>query len=162
MLERFIVHRREVVTRRSRFELRKAEARLHIVEGLLVAQDIIDHVITIIRRSKDVDEARWGLMHVLSPSLYEHERFKDLPRMDLAKAQAQMARWWRAVAGPSSRATPGCPHAYDGDGGFSEEQAKSILDMRLQRLTGLQREELFTDRRARNQRRVGTRPASRR
>ena len=50
LLERFVSHRREVVTRRSRFELKKAERRLHIVEGLLVAQDIIDQVITIIRR----------------------------------------------------------------------------------------------------------------
>src|SRR4030095_4811074 len=91
ILDRFIMHRREVVTRRSRFLLRKAEARLHIVEGLLVAQDIIDHVITIIRKSKDVDEARWALTHVLSPALYEHERFRDLPRVDVAKAKEQMA-----------------------------------------------------------------------
>src|SRR5215218_4073925 len=55
ILERFVSHRRDVVTRRSRFELKKAEARMHIVEGLLVAQDLIDQVITIIRRSQDVD-----------------------------------------------------------------------------------------------------------
>ena len=67
LLERFISHRREVVTRRSRFELRNAERRMHVVEGLLVAQDIIDLVITIIRRSRDPEEAKWGLMHVLSP-----------------------------------------------------------------------------------------------
>ncbi|HEX9507335.1 MAG TPA: DNA gyrase subunit A, partial [Myxococcales bacterium] len=69
LLERFIAFRREVVTRRSRFELRKAESRLHIVEGLLVAQDLIDQVIAIIRKSKDVDEARWGLVHILSASM---------------------------------------------------------------------------------------------
>src|SRR5690606_6610660 len=90
ILERFIQHRREVVTRRSRFELRKARERLHIVEGLMVAQDIIDHVITIIRRSKDTDEAKWGLMNVLSPALYQSPTFKDLPKLDVAKAKAQL------------------------------------------------------------------------
>jgi DNA gyrase subunit A len=143
LLERFVAHRREVVTRRSRFELKKAEARLHIVEGLLVAQDIIDQVITIIRRSRDPDEARWGLMHILSPSLYEHERFKELPRLDLAKARTQMAALVARVQGEVKEYTQ-LAYRYD-EGGFSEEQAKSILDMRLQRLTGLEREELFKE-----------------
>ncbi|HET9158921.1 MAG TPA: DNA gyrase subunit A, partial [Myxococcaceae bacterium] len=143
LLERFISHRREVVTRRSRHELRNAERRMHVVEGLLVAQDIIDLVITIIRRSRDPDEARWGLMHVLSPSLYEHERFGDLPRLDLAAAKVQMeALVARARAEEPNYA--GLQHRYE-DGGFSEEQSKQILEMRLQRLTGIQREELFNE-----------------
>ncbi|HEY1332847.1 MAG TPA: DNA gyrase C-terminal beta-propeller domain-containing protein, partial [Myxococcaceae bacterium] len=143
LLERFVSHRREVVTRRSRFELRNAERRMHVVEGLLVAQDIIDLVITIIRRSRDPDEARWGLMHVLSSSLYEHERFTDLPRLDLEAAKAQMEQLVaRARAEEPSYA--GLQHRYE-DGGFSEEQAKQILEMRLQRLTGIQREELFNE-----------------
>ncbi len=153
LLEKFILHRREVVTRRSRFELRKAEQRLHIVEGLIVAQDLIDQVITIIRRSKDVDEARWGLMHILSDELYKHERFGDLPRMDVEKARLQMS----ALVERAKSLEPqfqGLSHRYFPEvveggrkylGGFSEEQAKSILDMRLQRLTGMQREELFNE-----------------
>jgi len=143
ILERFLAHRREVVTRRTRFELRKAKSRLHIVEGLLVAQDIIDQVITIIRRSVDVDEARWGLMNVLSPALYQHERFKDLPRLDPEKAKAQM----EMLVARARAVLPdyqGLGHKYEG-AGFSEEQAKNILDMRLQRLTGMQREELFNE-----------------
>ncbi|MHB8874133.1 MAG: DNA gyrase subunit A, partial [Myxococcaceae bacterium] len=143
ILERFVLHRREVVTRRSRFELRKAESRLHIVEGLLVAQDIIDHVISIIRKSSDVDEARWGLMNVLSPALYEHPKFKELPRMDLARAREQMDALIARVRKEEST-YPGLSHKYEG-GGFSEEQAKNILDMRLQKLTGMQREELFKE-----------------
>jgi DNA gyrase subunit A len=143
MLERFIAHRREVVTRRSRFELKKAEGRLHVVEGLLVAQDLIDHVITIIRRSKDVDEARWGLTHILSPSLYQHERFTDLAKIDPAKAKAQM-EGLVARAKSEEPKYPGLSHKYEGTG-FSEEQAKNILEMRLQRLTGMQREELFKE-----------------
>ncbi|MGZ6029579.1 MAG: DNA gyrase subunit A, partial [Myxococcaceae bacterium] len=143
LLERFVSHRREVVTRRSRFELRNAERRIHVVEGLLVAQDIIDLVITIIRRSRDPDEARWGLMHVLAPSLYEHERFRELTRLDLAAAKAQMEQLV-ARARAEEPKYAGLQHRYE-DGGFTEEQAKQILEMRLQRLTGIQREELFTE-----------------
>ena len=143
LLERFVSHRREVVTRRSRFELRNAERRMHVVEGLLVAQDIIDLVITIIRRSRDPDEARWGLMHVLSASLYEHERFVDLPRLDLEAAKVQMEQLV-ARARAEEPTYAGLQHRYE-DGGFSEEQAKQILEMRLQRLTGIQREELFNE-----------------
>jgi len=143
LIERFISHRRDVVTRRSRFELRKAQTRRHIVEGLLVAQDIIDQVIAIIRKSNDPDEARWGLMNILAPALYQHPRFAELPRIDSRRALAQMdALVARVRAEEPSYA--GLSHTY-ANGGFSEEQAKNILDMRLQRLTGMQREELFKE-----------------
>jgi DNA gyrase subunit A len=143
ILERFVAHRREVVTRRSRFELKKAEARLHIVEGLLVAQDLIDHVITVIRRSIDPEQARWALQNVLSPALYEHERFKDLPRLDASKAKEQLG----ALLGRIQQEEPGfaqLTRVYEGLG-FSEEQSKEILAMRLQRLTGLERSELLKE-----------------
>ncbi len=143
MLERFLGHRREVVTRRSRFELRKAEARLHIVEGLLVALDIIDQVVTVIRRSADVEMARWGLTHILSAALYEHPTFKELPRLDLAKARAQMNALVVRAQGQEG-SFESIVDKYEGRG-FSEEQAKNILEMRLQRLTGMQREELFNE-----------------
>ena len=143
LLERFISHRREVVTRRSRFELRNAERRMHVVEGLLVAQDIIDLVITIIRRSRDPEEAKWGLMRVLSPTLYQHERFGDLPRLDLNAAKAQMEQLVARAKAEEPRYA-GLQHRYE-DGGFTEEQSKQILEMRLQRLTGIQREELFKE-----------------
>jgi DNA gyrase subunit A len=86
-----IEHRREVVTRRTAFDLRKAEERAHILEGLLVALDNLDETIAIIRGSKTVDEARSKLM----------KRFK-----------------------------------------LSEIQAQAILDMRLHRLTGLERQKV--------------------
>lgn len=143
MLDRFIAHRRDVVTRRTRYELRKALARMHIVEGLLVAQDLIDLVVSLIRASKDPDEARWGLMHILSPALYEHERFVNLERIDYAKAKAQM----ELLVSRARNEEPsygGLAHKYEG-AGFSEGQAQNILEMRLQRLTGLQREELFRE-----------------
>ena len=87
----FLRHRREVIVRRTRYLLRKAEERAHILEGLLIALDHIDEVIQLIRASQTPQIARDGLI----------ERF-----------------------------------------GLSEAQARAILDMRLQRLTGLEREKI--------------------
>ncbi|OIO70039.1 MAG: DNA gyrase subunit A [Zetaproteobacteria bacterium CG_4_9_14_3_um_filter_49_83] len=87
LLHHFVDHRRQVVTRRCLFDLAKAEARAHILEGLLIALDHIDEVIKLIRASQTGAEAKQGLM----------DRF-----------------------------------------GLSEKQAQAILDMRLQRLTGLE------------------------
>jgi DNA gyrase subunit A len=145
VIEKFILHRREVVKRRSQFELKKAKDRMHIVEGLLVAtsgKDFLDHIIATIRASKDPDEAKWALMNIVSPALYEAPSFKNLPKVDLTRAKTAMD----ALAARAKAEEP----AYQGisrqyDPGFSEEQAKSILEMRLQRLTGLQQEELFKE-----------------
>ncbi len=91
MINAFIEHREIVIVRRTKFDLAKAEARAHILEGLRKALDHIDEIIKLIRASKDVDTARAGLMR----------KFK-----------------------------------------LSEIQAQAILDMRLQRLTGLQRKKI--------------------
>ncbi len=90
----FLEHRREVVIRRTRFDLAKSEARAHILEGLRIALDNIDEVVAIIRASKTPQEAKDGLMGRFS---------------------------------------------------FSEVQAQAILDMRLQRLTGLEHEKLLEE-----------------
>ncbi|GAB3054096.1 DNA gyrase subunit A [Virgibacillus ainsalahensis] len=90
-LEHYLEHQKVIITRRTQFELRRAEARAHILEGLRIALDHLDEVITLIRNSKTTDIAREGLM----------ERFE-----------------------------------------FTEKQAQAILDMRLQRLTGLEREKI--------------------
>lgn len=87
----YLEHQKDVVTRRTKYDLEKAEERLHIIEGLLKALDNIDEVIAIIKASPNAQAARVNLM----------ERFD-----------------------------------------FSEKQAQAILDMRLQRLTGLEREKL--------------------
>ena len=91
MLSLFLDHRHEVITRRTQFELDKAEHRAHILEGLKIALDHIDAVIKLIRASKTPEDAKQGLM----------KKFK-----------------------------------------LSEIQAQAILDMRLQRLTGLEREKI--------------------
>ncbi len=93
-LEQFIFHRKEVIVRRTRFDLRKAEERAHILEGLKVALDNLDEVVTLIRNSPSPDDARTRLM----------DRF-----------------------------------------GLTVIQAKAILDMRLQRLTGLEREKIVEE-----------------
>ncbi|WP_055106450.1 DNA gyrase subunit A [Paenibacillus ihumii] len=91
VLQHYLQHQVEVIRRRTEFELRKAEARAHILEGLRIALDHLDEVIALIRGSRTTEIARTGLM----------ERF-----------------------------------------GLSQEQAQAILDMRLQRLTGLEREKI--------------------
>ena len=91
LISHFVEHRHEVVIRRTKFELKKAEDRAHILEGLLIALDNLDEVISLIRASKNPEEARTGLM----------EKFE-----------------------------------------LSELQARAILDMRLQKLTGLERDKI--------------------
>lgn len=91
MMEQFLIHRHEVVVRRTKFDLNKAEERAHILEGYKIALDNIDAVIELIKKSKDTPTAREGLM----------TRFK-----------------------------------------LSEKQANAILDMRLARLTGLERQKI--------------------
>ncbi|BAM12473.1 DNA gyrase subunit A [Helicobacter cinaedi PAGU611] len=91
LLQIFIAHRKTIIIRRSIFELEKAKARAHILEGLIIALDNIDEIIRIIRASKDTEEAKNALV----------EKFS-----------------------------------------LSELQAKAILEMRLQRLTGLERDKI--------------------
>jgi len=91
LMSHWLAHREEVVTRRTRYDLRKAEERAHILEGLRIALDHIDEIVALIRASADVDTARTGLMSNF---------------------------------------------------GLTEKQAQAILDMRLQRLTGLERQKI--------------------
>ncbi len=125
ILEAFLRHRREVVTRRTIFELRKARARAHVLEGLTVALANIDEMIELIKTSKDGAEARERMLA---------KRWEPgLVRALLAAAGAERSR--PEDLGPNEGLS---------DDGYqlSELQAKEILDMRLQRLTGLEQEKL--------------------
>jgi DNA gyrase subunit A len=95
LIGQFIEHRKEVVTKRTQYELRKAEERLHLLDGLKIALDHLDEVIALIRKSESPQEAKEGLMSKLS---------------------------------------------------LSDKQAQAILDMRLQRLTALEREKIIEER----------------
>ncbi|MEM9696714.1 MAG: DNA gyrase C-terminal beta-propeller domain-containing protein, partial [Myxococcota bacterium] len=120
-LEHFVAHRREVVMRRSRFELEKAEARKELVEGLGMATTDIDAVVSTIRSSRDPEEARARLMDLSLVGLGAFLRRAGRPEEE-AKAADE--------AGPYR---------------LSERQAKAILEMRLARLTGLEREKLASE-----------------
>ena len=125
ILEAFIRHRREVVTRRTIFELRKARARAHILEGLTVALANIDEMIELIKTSASPAEAR--------------------ERMLARKWQPGMVGALLAAAGAeASRPEDMDPRDGLKPGGYqlSEVQAQEILAMRLHRLTGLEQEKL--------------------
>ncbi len=117
-LDVFVRHRKEVVTRRSLFDLRQARERREIVEGLGLAVISIDRVIAIIRGSKDVDEAKDKLMAEKMGGLDGFLERAGRPAEEVAAAKKA-----------------GFVH-------LTERQAKAILEMRLSRLTGLEREKL--------------------
>ncbi|MFT3773049.1 MAG: DNA gyrase subunit A [Minicystis sp.] len=117
-LVHFVEHRREVVTRRSRFELRQAEAQRELVEGLGMATSDIDLIVRTIRASRDSDEARENLQKLELSGLGEFLRRAGRPEAECADADRR----------PKYR--------------LSERQAKAILEMRLSRLTGLEMEKL--------------------
>jgi len=125
MLDAFLRHRREVVTRRTVFDIRKARERAHILEGLTVALANIDDVIATIKASPTASEAKAALMG----RLWQSGVVPDL----LARAGAISAR----VDGLSAEFG-----IVDGGYRLSEEQAQAILEMRLQRLTGLEQDKI--------------------
>ncbi len=117
-LEIFIAHRREVVTRRTRFELDRAEAQRELVEGLGMVTTDTDLVIRTIRTSADQEEAKRRLMALPLAGLEEFVRRAGRPEAEIAEAALRK------------------------DYRLSDRQAKAILDMRLARLTGLEQEKL--------------------
>jgi DNA gyrase subunit A len=131
MLEAFIRHRREVVTRRTIFELRKARARAHILEGLTVALANIDEMIELIKTSASPQEAKERMLG---------RRWEPgLVRALLGAAGAGASR--------PEDLLPGLGLLEDGYQ-LSEVQAKEILEMRLNRLTGLEQDKLTDEYRA--------------
>ncbi|MBF0108175.1 MAG: DNA gyrase subunit A [Magnetococcales bacterium] len=122
-LNEFINHRREVVTRRTQFELDKALARAHLLEGLAVALANIDRIIELIRRAPDAAVAKtW-----LTAEVWERGSVESM----LARAMGE-----GEIASPQF--VPGGYH-------LTETQAQAILDMRLHRLTGLEQEKIHKE-----------------
>ena len=128
MLEAFLRHRREVVTRRTIYDLARARERAHILEGLAIALANIDEVIALIKASPAAPEAKLALMSRSWPS-------GAVPEM--------VQRAGGIVTRPDSLAAElGLQH--DGVGyRMSEAQAQAILEMRLQRLTGLEQDKIL-------------------
>ena len=128
LLEAFISHRREVVTRRTIFELRKARRRAHILEGQAVALANIDPVIRLIKGSPSPAEARAALLA---------ERWQS------AVVRGMLERAGADVSRPDDLAAE-----YGlGEAGYrlSEAQAQAILELRLQKLTGLEKDKILTE-----------------
>ncbi|MGA0734928.1 MAG: DNA gyrase subunit A, partial [Steroidobacteraceae bacterium] len=130
MLEAFIRHRREVVTRRTVFELFKARARAHLLEGLAVALANIDEVIALIKASPTPAEAKVGLLSKAWSS-------GAVPEM-LARANNVSTRP-KDLAAELGLQREGLGYR------LSEEQAQAILDMRLNRLTGLEQDKIVAE-----------------
>ncbi|MBI4100347.1 DNA gyrase subunit A [Candidatus Microgenomates bacterium] len=89
VLEKYIDHRRQVIVRRSEFELKEAKARLHILEGLKIAVDHIDEVIETIKKSKDADEAKGKLMERFGLSVIQATAILDMQLRRLAALERQ-------------------------------------------------------------------------
>jgi DNA gyrase subunit A len=132
LLEIFLEHRREVVTRRTAFELRKARERGHVLEGLAVALANIDEFIETIKTSPTPPVAKSALMTKSWAS--------PLVREMLQRAEAD------TVGGRAAYRPEGLPPQYgmqpDGLYRLSDDQAQEILQMRLQRLTGLEQDKI--------------------
>src|ERR1700749_4725381 len=92
LIEHYVKHQREVVTRRTQYELRRAEARAHILEGLLVALDNLDAVIKLIRSSPDPDAARQGLMDQFELSREQSQAILDMRLQRLTALEADKVR----------------------------------------------------------------------
>jgi DNA gyrase subunit A len=123
MLECFVEFRREVVRRRTEYELRKAKARAHVLEGLTKAIDALDFIISTIRNSRSVDEARQWLTGNLT-STAEIKTWKGLPSNEvLAKYLPRLKKEISSLA-------------------FSDIQAQAILDLQLRRISALERQKI--------------------
>ncbi len=123
ILECFVDFRREVVRRRTEYELRKAKARAHILEGLTKAIDALDYIVTLIRNSRSVDEARQWLTGELKTTS-EVKTWKGIPSGEpLNKYLPKLKKAMERLA-------------------FSEIQAQAILDLQLRRLSALERQKI--------------------
>ncbi len=92
VIDHYITHQMEVVTRRTRFRLRKAEERSHILEGLIIALDNIDAIVELIRSAADVDEARGGLMAGFGLTEIQAQHILDMPLRRLTALEQDKIR----------------------------------------------------------------------
>src|SRR2546425_8516743 len=126
MLECFVDSQRDVVRRRTEYDLKKAKARAHVLEGLTKAIDALDDIVTLIRNSRSVDEARQWLTGELKTTS-EVKSWKGIPSGDpLAKYLPKLKKAMERLA-------------------FSEIQAQAILDLQLRRLSALERQKIIDE-----------------
>jgi len=128
MLQAFLAHRREVVTRRTLFDLREARKKAHIQEGLAVALSNVDEIIALIKKSQTPPEAKVALMAQVWKSPVVEEMLKR------AAADASRPEGLGAEFGPQKTGYR-----------LSDAQAQAILEMRLARLTGLEQDKIVAE-----------------
>lgn len=126
MLEAFVEFRRQVVRRRTEFDLRKAQARAHILEGLNKAIDALDYIIPLIRNSRSVDEARAWLTANFT-GLKEVKKWRGITGSD--STDAFLKKLQKVIASLE----------------FTEIQAQAILDLQLRRLSALERQKILDE-----------------
>ena len=130
MLDAFLAHRREVITRRTVYDLRRARERAHIQEGLAVALSNVDPIIELIKRSQTPAEAKVALMARAWPSVVVMEM--------ISRAGSDSS--------PPDGVTGAPAYGLAADGyRLSDVQAQAILEMRLQRLTGLEQDKIVAE-----------------
>lgn len=130
MLDHFLRHRREVVTRRTLFELRKARERGHLLEGLAVALSNVDEIIALIKAAPTPAEAKKGLMaRTWRSSLVEEMLLRAMIDAAVFRPETLAAGFGMSDQGYR----------------LSDAQAQAILDLRLQRLTGLEQEKIVSE-----------------
>ena len=130
MLDAFLAHRREVITRRTVYDLRRARERAHIQEGLAVALSNVDPIIELIKRSQTPAEAKVALMARAWPSIVVTEM--------ISRAGSDSS--------PPDGVTGAPAYGLAADGyRLSDVQAQAILEMRLQRLTGLEQDKIVAE-----------------
>src|SRR5215467_7742918 len=129
LLEHFLQHRREVVVRRTRYELRKARERGHVLEGLAVALSNVDEIIALIKAAPTPAAAKAGLMGKVWRSALVEEMLKRAAA-DAVRPEGLAPEYgWQGAAKPAGYR-------------LSDAQAQAILELRLQRLTGLEQEKI--------------------
>lgn len=126
MLEAFVEFRREVVRRRTEFELKKARARAHILEGLNKAIDALDYIIPLIRNSRSIDEAKAWLTGNFA-TLREQKTWRGVTTNQ--PLDKYLTEFEKVI----------------GDLQFSDAQAQAILDLQLRRLSALERQKLIDE-----------------
>src|ERR1044071_4049393 len=126
MLEAFVEFRREVVKRRTEFDLRKAQARAHILEGLNKAIDALDYIIPLIRNARSVDEAKLWLTNK-TETMTDVKQWKGTPSdVTVAGFIDKLKKVMRRLE-------------------FSEAQAAALLDLQLRRLSALERQKIIDE-----------------
>ena len=141
VIDLFLGHRRSIVTRRLRQDLRRVQQRAHAVEGLLVSLEVLEPVMNVIRDADDPAESFWGLTHLASPEINTRVSFSKHTALEPERLRAAATALVARLREEEPRLPAELSHRYSL--GFSEEQARAILATR--KPAALRKESLFRE-----------------